>query len=246
MPRYLLLSDIHGNWDALEAVVESAKGRFDEILCLGDVVGYGAEPNRVIDWVRTEVKTIIRGNHDRACSGLDDLDEFNPVARQAAEWTKSQLSEENLAWLRGLPRGPVYVDSFCLVHGAPLDEDHYLLSADDVLLAADYLDRKVTYFGHTHLQGGFELARRIGRIPKMSLFDREATLELQPDATYLLNPGSVGQPRDRDPRAAYALFDSAESHVTFCRTPYNIDAAQSKIRKAGLPELLASRLGRGS
>jgi predicted phosphodiesterase len=246
VPRYLILSDIHGNWDALDAVLRAAGGRYDAAACLGDLVGYGAEPNRVIDWAREQSLVTIRGNHDRACSGLDNLEDFNPAAKQAAEWTQTQLTPANLAWLRELPRGPAYLDSFCLVHGAPLDEDHYLLYPDDVLLEADSLDRRVTFFGHTHVQGGFEIGRRITRLARPHPLDSEVTLEFRPDCVYLLNPGSVGQPRDRDPRAAFALYDPAENHVTFRRASYAVGSAQFKIRHAGLPDLLASRLEKGA
>jgi predicted phosphodiesterase len=121
--RYLILSDIHSNWEALEAVLADAGGSFDEALCCGDLVGYGADPNRVVEWVRSNVRIVVRGNHDKGCAGLEDLDWFNPIARSAAQWTAAVLAPENLEYLRNLPKGPIPLDSFQILHGSPLDED---------------------------------------------------------------------------------------------------------------------------
>jgi predicted phosphodiesterase len=244
--RYLILSDIHANWEALDAVLDDATGRYDAVLCLGDLVGYGADPNRVTEWVRARAKVTIRGNHDRVCTSAESLEAFNPIAAQAASWTQHSLTPENRDWLRGLPRGPVAVGEFDLVHGAPLDEDRYLVGLDDVLAEMDYLAKRLTFFGHTHVQGGFEIKRRqVRRIPKISGTSEEGVLEFDADALYLINPGSVGQPRDRDHRAAYALYDPEERWVTYRRVEYDIMEAQRKIREAKLPDLLADRLARG-
>ncbi len=242
---YLILSDIHGNSEALEAVLEHARGRYDSILCLGDLVGYGADPNAVAEWAQSNVTAVIRGNHDRACTGTDLLEYFNPSARASAFWSRSALAPANRTYLESLPAGPLRVEGaagneFDLVHGSPLDEDEYLVGAEDVRGLSGYLDTKLTFFGHTHIQGGFLLtARSVKRI----LPDR--VLQLEPDYYYLVNPGSVGQPRDGDPRAAYALYSPQERLVEYGRVPYDIGKAAAKVLQAGLPESLAMRLFEG-
>ncbi len=245
--RYLILSDIHANWDALEAVLSHAAGRYDKILCCGDIVGYGAEPNRVVEWTRANTAAIVRGNHDKACAGSEDLEWFNPVARISALWTQKTLTSDNLDYLRALPKGPLTVGNFQLLHGSPLDEDEYLINTMDVAQIAAYVEPAVSFFGHTHLQGGFFVNRKgVKRIPAVPPLVEDRSLELTPDVLYLFNPGSVGQPRDNDPRAAYALYTPEERYITFRRTTYDLARAQGKIVKAGLPELLALRLAVGS
>lgn len=245
--RYLILSDIHSNWEALSAVIEDAAGGYDQALCCGDLVGYGADPNAVVDWVRETVKAVVRGNHDKVCAGLEDLAWFNPVARSAASWTGETLTPENLVYLRSLPQGPVTLDGFALLHGSPVDEDEYVVSTFAASQVAPYLERPVSFFGHTHLQGGF-LCRRNGiqRLPRPGLDENRRIVEIEHTTLHLLNPGSVGQPRDGDPRAAYAIYDDTERTVEFRRTLYDVRRAQGKIRAAGLPELLADRLEFGN
>jgi diadenosine tetraphosphatase ApaH/serine/threonine PP2A family protein phosphatase len=210
-------------------------------------VGYAADPNAVTDWVRANASAVVRGNHDRACAGLEDLEWFNPVARAAAEWTHTELTPENLAYIAALPKGPLAVDNFQIMHGSLLDEDAYLITAADAGQTFPYLESPVAFFGHTHLQGGFEWVRdRVWTIggpdPQAQ---KEMLLEFDPDAAYLINPGSVGQPRDTDPRAAYVLYTPEDHFLTYHRVDYNIDAAQARIRRAGLPDLLAERLAVG-
>ena len=251
MAPYLIISDIHGNYEALEAVLEDARGRYDRILCLGDLVGYGADPNQVAKWARSNAVSVIRGNHDRACTGTDLLEYFNPAARASAFWTRGALTPDNWTYLEHLPRGPLRVTpegaasgvttgGFDLVHGSPLDEDEYLVGVEDVQFLSDFLDTQLTFFGHTHLQGGFVLAPR-----GVKRFIPYGVLQLEPDYFYLINPGSVGQPRDGDPRATWCLLDSDERSVTIQRVEYDVESAQKKIRDAGLPEILASRLAWG-
>ncbi len=243
--RFLILSDIHANWEALEAVLAHAKGAYDRILCCGDIVGYGADPDAVTDWVRQNVPTVIRGNHDKACAGLEDLEWFNPVARISALWTQSAIRPENISYLRELAQGPEAVDGFQILHGSPMDEDEYLIYDRDAEHVFPYLEVWLSFFGHTHLQGGFLCHRNgVKRIPKPTAEKEE--LALEQDHYYLINPGSVGQPRDLDPRAAYALYDSDQRVVTYCRTPYDIRGAQKKILAAGLPDMLAVRLEVGA
>jgi predicted phosphodiesterase len=241
--RFLILSDIHANWEALEAVLAHAKGKYDRILCLGDVVGYGADPDLTTEWVRENAEVTIRGNHDKACAGLEDLEWFNPVARVSAVWTQETTKTGNIEWLGKLPKGPLHVEGFQILHGSPLDEDEYLISDQDAEQVAPYLDLTVSFFGHTHLQGGFCFHRNhTNRLAKPGPFSEEYVLELNPDSTYLINPGSVGQPRDNDPRAAYAVYEPEQRLVTYCRVDYDIRGAQRKIVAAGLPEVLARRL----
>jgi predicted phosphodiesterase len=245
--RYLLLSDVHGNWEALEAALADAAGRWDQIVCCGDLVGYGPDPNRVVDWARGNLQAVIRGNHDRACCGLDeDLEWFNPVAQASTRWTMSELTEANAAWLRALAQGPVTVDGFLMVHGSPLDEDEYVFSLGDAANVFAYLESDVTFFGHTHLQGGFAWVNgwqySIVRPRPEQPF---VCLRIDPKGAYLINPGSVGQPRDGDPRAAYALFDSEKRELILGRVAYDYEAVSRKIEQGGLPPALGTRLAIG-
>jgi predicted phosphodiesterase len=237
--RYLILSDIHANWEALSAVLEHAAGSYDEILNCGDIVGYGPDPNRVVDWCRVSTSKIVRGNHDKACATLEHLEWFNPVAAQSARWTHLNLTPENLEYLSGLPTGPIKVEGMELSHGSPEDEDEYLVYPDEIGAAAAHLGQRVAFFGHTHVQGCYLIQRGMA---KRLLMD---SVDLEPDGTYMINPGSVGQPRDRNPRAAYALFDSGRRFVEMRRVEYAIPATQAKIIQAGLPDVLAQRLTLG-
>jgi len=242
----LILSDIHANWEALSAALGSASGHYDRIVCCGDLIGYGPDPNRVLDWVRSNVAIVIRGNHDKAAAGLENLEWFNPVARTAALWTLQQLTPENLEYTKRLPKGPVEVDGYLVAHGSPLDEDEYMTSTAEASQAFAYLDHDVVFFGHTHVQGGFAMSnRRVRALAGPALRADPAVLDLSQDESYLLNPGSIGQPRDGDPRAAFVLFDTSKRRVFYHREPYDIATVQAKIRRAGLPDILADRLAVG-
>ncbi len=238
---YLILSDIHANLEALTAVLADAAGRYDRILCLGDLVGYGADPNPVCEWSREKVTAIVRGNHDRACSGIESLEDYRPAAAASAIWTAGQLTPENIEYLSRLPRGPLRYDDFDLTHGSPEDEDEYLVTLADAAPLRDSLTAQITFFGHTHIQGGFLLARRATR-----RIAAAGVLELEGDHFYLVNPGAVGQPRDGDWRAAYAIYSPAQRLVEYRRVEYDVDQAASKIRAAGLPSALAARLYTGT
>jgi predicted phosphodiesterase len=244
--RYLVLTDIHANWEALDAVVGEAAGGYDQILCCGDLVGYGADPNLVVEWVRERCAAVVRGNHDKACTGLDDLEWFNPIARDAALWTMRALTRENADYARTLPRGPVPVNGFQLVHGSSADEDEYVLAPGEAETAFCYMETRVEFFGHTHVQGGFVWNHsRVEILPRVAPRRLDLPLEIDPACAYMINPGSVGQPRDGDPRAAYAMYDSDTGIVTYRRTGYDMAKAQKKIRDAGLPPILADRLAAG-
>jgi len=245
--RYLILSDIHANLTALDAVLDAARGRWEKSVCLGDLVGYGPDPNEVIDRVRALDAVTIRGNHDKAISGLANPEEFNPVARDAVLWTRAQLRPENLDYLQKLPGGPVRVDSFSIVHGSVYDEDEYVFSpalAIDALLNAP---TPVVFFGHTHIQGGFTLHGEDVQVvvSKPEGGSRFSSLTVKGDTQYLLNPGSIGQPRDGDTRAAFAIADLDNQTVEFWRVPYDVEGVQRRMERAGLPEPLILRLSIG-
>ena len=249
--RILLLSDIHANLEALEACLATAPS-FDFVVNLGDVVGYGASPNEVVDRSRSLGKIFVRGNHDKAATGLLQLDEFNPLAAAAAIWTRDQLTPRHHEWLHSLPQGPVPLEGFPdvqLVHGSPGDEDAYIVSLGDALVPLIALTTPLTFFGHTHLQGGFFANGNSadGFRPEYRTVGQAETvsLQLKPATRYMINPGSVGQPRDGDWRAAYALFDTEAQVVQFQRAPYNLKAAQDRIFAANLPPRLATRLAAG-
>jgi diadenosine tetraphosphatase ApaH/serine/threonine PP2A family protein phosphatase len=248
--RALILSDIHSNLEALTAVMESAP-EHEVVWNLGDVVGYGASPNEVIDRVRGLGQTFVRGNHDRACSGLTGLEDFNPIASRAAKWTRCVLSAEHTDWLKHIPQGPVMPDGplVSCVHGSLLDEDEYVMTVRDAWLPLREAQTRINFFGHTHLQGGFatngeewfRLSPKYGSRNGAEAYE----LPLRANGRYLINPGSVGQPRDGDWRAAFALYDDTAMTVAFCRVPYDVRQAQSRILDAGLPDRLAFRLREG-
>jgi diadenosine tetraphosphatase ApaH/serine/threonine PP2A family protein phosphatase len=245
--RYLILSDIHANIDALEAVLTAAPaGEWDRVLVLGDLVGYGGEPNGVVDRVRgLDPLVVIRGNHDRAACGLDDGSSFNHIARMAAFWTLETLTPGNREYLRALPAGPKEIDERVVIcHGSPFDEDHYIFDGDDALASLEAATRPVCLFGHTHLPVVFIVGHGVfdGFVPSG---EQDVPVELKPDTKYLVNAGAVGQPRDGDPRAAFAIYDSDAQQLLLRRVTYPIDAAQRRILDAGLPVSLANRLAIG-
>jgi predicted phosphodiesterase len=244
--RYLVLSDIHANLEALDAVLAAAPpDRYDRVLVLGDLVGYGADPNAVIERVRAlRPAAIIRGNHDKVACGIEDASSFNQLARHAAEWTHDTLTDEHRTYLRELPAGPEVIDaSLEICHGSPFDEDAYIFDGRDAARSFEALTRPVCLFGHTHLPVIFvhTKSRFEGRIPEGD----ETTIAIEPEIRYLVNPGSVGQPRDGDPRAAFAIYDADKKEILLRRVEYPVPAAQEKILAAGLPVSLANRLALG-
>lgn len=245
--RYLILSDIHANITAFDAVLASAEGHWDRAICLGDIVGYGPDPDEAVERLRSLDCITIRGNHDKAISGLDEAEDFNPVARTAVLWSRERLSDENLDFLTSLRSGPVVVDGFCIVHGSIRNEDEYVFVPPQAIEALRNAPTSLTFFGHTHRQGGF-LQRGAGLgVVNFDLTARNLvwTLKLEEGVTYLLNPGSIGQPRDGDPRAAYAIADTKHGTVEFWRVPYDIAAVQARMLDALLPEPLILRLADG-
>ncbi len=245
--RYLVISDIHANLEAFDTVMATAAPLgYDRTLVLGDLVGYGADPNAVVDRVRALAPyAIIRGNHDKVGSGVESPEGFNAVARNAIRWTHDALSDDNRQWLADLPAGPLAVDDVIeICHGTPFDEDAYVFDDLDALRAMHAARRPLCLFGHTHVQVGHFLSRdQFG----LATVDerRPMTIALADTNRYLVNPGSVGQPRDGDPRAGFALVDTDAKAVTIHRVEYPIAQAQARILAEGLPEVLAQRLALG-
>lgn len=245
--RYLVISDIHANLEAYDTVMEAARGLgWDRVIVLGDLVGYGGDPNAVVERVRElGPHALIRGNHDKVGSGIETADGFNAVARSAIRWTHDTLTDDNRAWLAALPAGPVDVDgAFEICHGTPFDEDAYVFDDLDALRALHASRRPLCLFGHTHVQVGYSLARNQFAV-ETNGDARPCDIALRPDAKYLINPGSVGQPRDGDPRAGFGIVDSEKVTVSIHRIPYPIARAQARIVEQGLPEILAERLAVG-
>jgi diadenosine tetraphosphatase ApaH/serine/threonine PP2A family protein phosphatase len=247
--RFFILSDIHANLEALEAVVAAVPApTYEGLLVLGDLVGYGASPNEVVERVFAMHPDIsIRGNHDKVAAGLEPPHHFNEVAAGSALWTLQTLTPENRSRVASLPAGPVFVDQTTeMCHGSPLDEDMYVFDQADALRALEASKRPVCWFGHTHIAGAFVLeGSRLDVIAPPLGATGATVIKLDGRRKYLINPGSVGQPRDSDPRAAYAIYDTDRREVRLSRVAYRVDLAQQKITGAGLPESLARRLGVG-
>jgi diadenosine tetraphosphatase ApaH/serine/threonine PP2A family protein phosphatase len=244
--RSLVISDIHGNLEALETVLRVLDGRYDDVLVLGDLVGYGADPNGVVDRVRAlDPRAVIRGNHDKVAAGLEDGESFNAVARSAVLWTFEALTPENREYLSSLPEGPVLIDDLVeICHGTPFDEDAYLFDELDALRAFEAAQRPVCLYGHTHVAVAFRYSDSLDIVAGPG-DTAGACLAFTPEARYLINPGSIGQPRDGDPRAGAAIVDGERRQIELFRIPYPIEEAQRKIRQAGLPDVLAKRLSLG-
>ena len=245
--RYLVLTDIHANLEALDACLADALVHtYDATLVLGDLVGYGPDPNTVVERVQAlNPVAIVRGNHDKVACGLEQAEGFNSVAKSAAKWTFDILKPPHCNWLCELPEGPIEVDDLVeICHGSPFDEDAYIFDELDAVRALKVATRPLCLFGHTHYPVTFELSEQsfdsVG-----SASGPQMQVQMRAGCKYLLNPGSVGQPRDGDPRAAYAIVDTNKRHVELFRLEYPVEETQTKIIKAGLPEVLAQRLGVG-
>jgi diadenosine tetraphosphatase ApaH/serine/threonine PP2A family protein phosphatase len=239
--RYAILSDVHGNLEALRAVLDDASPRADTVLCLGDIVGYGADPEACIDLVAERSQVVVGGNHERAVAGLLALDWFNPYARAAAEWTRERLDDDARAWLGALPLTAQLEDA-TLVHASPANPEEwdYLIGPEDGYAAFAAFGTRLCFVGHSH--------RPAAWVQASWGHDFEAgpvEQTIAPGSRYIVNVGSVGQPRDRDPRAAYALWDVEARRVSIRRVEYDVAAARRKIATAGLPRYLADRLAVG-
>jgi len=245
--QFLILSDIHANWHALQAVLKDAKDRYQQIVCCGDLVGYNPQPGEVTRWVRKNCTTVIRGNHDKVVAGLENLEWFNEVAQAAALWTMDHMETADLKYLLELPKGPLKTEHFQMWHGSVADEDEYVVFIRESVPHFAEMELPLGFFGHTHRQGGFfAKGTRVGALLGVELDQTARTIELEPDFRYMINPGSVGQPRDGDPRAAYAIYDSEKKLVIFRRTEYPIEKTVKEIQEAGLPDVLGLRLFHGA
>ncbi len=235
--RIAIISDVHGNIHALKAVEKRlSEIGVDDVWCLGDTVGYGAFPNQCIDWIRRNCSVVLLGNHELALLGFVDVSLLNDYARKAIEWTKGVITEENLGFLKGL--GVQHFTDCCqLVHDTPGSPGsmEYILTKEDAYRALLYQQRNLCFFGHTHIPAAYRLLS--------STVDRLNVYSLSVDAgRYMINPGSVGQPRDRDPRAAFGVFDTEFMRFVLYRVEYDTKTAAREILRAGLPDYLAARL----
>ncbi len=239
--RYAIISDIHANLEAFTVVLNAIKDMgIDQIVCLGDVVGYNANPNECINIIREHNIPTICGNHDAVACGIEEPWGFNPVALAAALWTREALTPENHAWLRDLP-DTSRANGFLAVHGSPADRDTYLFSWEDVLPHVPYVeesDCNLCFFGHTHCPGIFST-------DGLYTVDDDSKFSLGKDKIFFVNPGSVGQPRDSDPRSSFGVLDSETRVFELVRCEYAIEQAASRILAEGLPDFLAERLTRG-
>ncbi|MFP4082931.1 MAG: metallophosphoesterase family protein [Candidatus Aminicenantes bacterium] len=244
--RYFIFTDIHGNLEAFLVVLKFLKRRkIDHYIFLGDLVGYGASPNEIIQKIQPlRPLHIIRGNHDKAVCGLDSVETFNPIAASAIQWTKTHLLKKSQNYLCRLKKGPQVIHNHVtLCHGAPFDEDHYIFGEFDAAEAFHHIKTPVCFFGHTHFP--FVYAEKDSLVEGTFLTGNSNEVKLEKDKRYLINPGSVGQPRDRNSRAACAIYDSRTRKINFFRLEYDIKEAQRKILEANLPPALAERLSLG-
>lgn len=238
--RFAIFSDIHANYEALQAVLADAKNHAcTHYVCLGDIVGYNADPVACLETVRSLDCPVVKGNHDEQASMLGDREGFNPLAEKAINWTRRQLSKEHKTWLREL-RIQRQVRDFTIVH-ATLDTPHkwgYIFNQLDAAASFSYQNTTICFVGHTHVPEAYV---RDGTVHVMDF----EILPVLPAKKYLINVGSVGQPRDGDWRASYCIYDTSTNEVELRRVEYDIETAQKKIIAAGLPEKLAERLAHG-
>lgn len=236
--EHAIVSDIHGNLEALEAVLRDLERRgIGSVACLGDFVGYGASPNECIDTLRPRIQAAVAGNHDLAACGRLKLAYFNPDAAAAARWTDEHLSDSSRSYLQELPFEYRW-QGMLLVHASPSSPGawHYVLSTADAEMEMESYEEPICLIGHSHVPGAFEWG------PRGIRYSREDEVPLRDGCRYLVNVGSVGQPRDGDPRASYLIFDDAKAALTHVRLDYDIEGAMRRIETAGLPRFLAERL----
>ncbi|NIQ99296.1 MAG: hypothetical protein GTN78_03735 [Gemmatimonadales bacterium] len=240
---YGLISDIHGNLEALEAVLAELKD-IDGFLCMGDLVGYGADPTACIERTRELPNCVcVAGNHDLAALGSYDLNWFNPFARAAIVWTAEQLRPEHTSYLGSLSL-TAHVDGAVLVHGSLPEEMDYITSPAEARMCFDAMPGDFTLIGHTHITE-YYLTRRRSRLPEQIALFSGGRIELEDDLRYIVNPGAIGQPRDGNAAASFGIWDVEAKTIEVRRIPYDIERAQAKMRKAHLPDYLSERLGLG-
>lgn len=244
--RYLIFTDIHGNLEAFLAFLKfSQKYKVDHYLFLGDSVGYGASPNEIIQKLRS-LKPIstIRGNHDKAVCEIETVQTFNPIAASALHWSRENILKKNLTYIKKMKKGPIVInDEISICHGAPFDEDHYIFGEFDAAEAFLHFETPICFFGHTHFP--FVYTEKDHFVEGTFLTGNSNEIKIEKGTRYLVNPGSVGQPRDRNPYSACSIYDSKSKKMKFFRFDYNIAEAQRKIVEANLPIALAERLGVG-
>lgn len=236
--RYAVIADIHSNLEALEAVlVDLADKGIDEYVCAGDVVGYGADPKACLDRVRDLCTVSVAGNHDWAVARTLSMEFFNAYARAAIEWTWNQLPEEDIEWLRDRPLQADIGAAAMIVHSTVHDPEafDYLLTSYDAYLSIKVLEKPLCFVGHSHIPITFIERGGLG-------FTFADEIDLARFSKAIVNPGSVGQPRDENPQASYAIYDSGRRKVTLHRVPYDIETCCEKIERAGLPQMLSDRL----
>lgn len=249
--RYLILSDVHANMEAFQAVLGHAEQYgWDKVISLGDEVGYNAEPNEVMELFNhfkseNKLQTIILGNHDKVAIGRCDANNFNERAKKSALWTQDVLKSEHQKWLESMNDTAMVSDNIMAVHGSPLDPDAYITYAEEARDVFEVMDHDIwiCFHGHTHVPVIHELFETTLR--QYTITEDEFRLDMSRDHRYLVNPGSVGQPRDGNTKAGYAIFDTEDPSLTMYRVAYDIAAVQMKIFNAGLPEVNASRLSKG-
>jgi diadenosine tetraphosphatase ApaH/serine/threonine PP2A family protein phosphatase len=239
--RFALVSDIHANVESLEAVFARIPAA-DTVLCLGDVVGYGPNPNECLALVRERATRVVLGNHDVAAVDGYGIEYFNPAAKRAMEWTRSVIDPDHVAWLDGLSY-EIRTEEYLLVHGAPVDYFTYILDKKAAARAFAATDAPLIFVGHTHLADYYALAAD-GSIDH-AFRQTGGRLDLEPGVRYIVNAGSVGQPRDLNPEASFATFDAEARSVVWERVPYPLARTQEKIQCADLPAVLATRLAAG-
>jgi predicted phosphodiesterase len=239
--RYAIVSDVHANLESLTAVLARI-AEDDEVLCLGDLVGYGPNPNECTDLLRARVSACVLGNHDVAAIDNFGLETMNPAAREAIVWTQSVLGAEQAKWLDGLGY-EVRTEEFLLVHGAPVNYFTYILDKAAAAEAFSATDAQLVFVGHTHIADYYSLDGE-GRL-EHGHRQQGGTLALEPDKRYIVNAGSVGQPRDLNPEASFLFYDPEARSVVWERAAYPIARVREKIIEAGLPDYLAARLGAG-
>jgi diadenosine tetraphosphatase ApaH/serine/threonine PP2A family protein phosphatase len=240
--RILVISDIHANLTALEAVLANA-GNFEAVWCLGDLVGYGPDPNECVQRIKELPGLVcLQGNHDAAVSGTIDVTAFNSEARLGVLWTREEIEDQHLEYLQGLEAQAI-VDSVYLAHGSPREPIwEYVMDTRTALLNFDHFETPFCFVGHSHFPLKFQ-KRNEEYVADLSIPQVGSINTMIPRAIY--NPGSVGQPRDRDPRSAYAIYDSARQTWTLHRVEYDIPDVQNRMRAVNLPERHIKRLGAG-
>ncbi|MDH7578125.1 MAG: metallophosphoesterase family protein [Bacillota bacterium] len=243
--RYAIISDIHANLEALQATITDLENQdVQQIICLGDIVGYYPNPNECTELCRARGFTCLRGNHDDAAVGNCGIEDFNPIAQAALRWTARNLKEVNKKWLLQLPE-QFLDDHFLAVHGSPWDPYAYIFSAGSasrafLTLKSHYSQVNLCFFGHTHQRALYYTDE--GSIHKT---EGENKYRLGKTGRYLINPGSIGQARDGKPGASYLIYDAERTEIEFRHVTYNLNLTQQKVVAAGLPQMLAERLSLG-